>query len=939
MKLAHLVSTGTLGLLLAGTLSGQQVQRARAVITGRVLDAETGAPVPLVLVTLEGTWLGSVSDSLGHYRIEGVAPGPHVLAARRIGYAPSRVPITVAPTGTVTQDIRLATQALELEGLIVTADPGSRARGELGTASVVEREAIANQIAASVAGVLELVPGVPLAPPGLDNVQQFSLRSVPTSFSPGLTLGGPTAGDLASFGTLIILDGVPLSNNANLQTLGPRGELLLPTSAGGGIDLRRLPASTLDRVEVIRGIPSARYGDLTQGVIVIDTRAAAVEPTLAGRLDPRTAEGTFLAGKEFRAPQALTANFDITNTRTAPGRRRDNTSRVTGQLAHRVSLGSDRSGPAGEGRLTIDTRVDFFQVYENNPEDPEIQPGKASWSRDNGLRISERARLGLDEQTTVEFTGALDYTRRNSFGSSMLVRGAMPFTDRLTEGRAIGKFIAGEFLSQLSLKGEEWQIYSRLEADRPARSLGFDHRVRAGVEFRREWNTGPGYQFDIEFPPQVTFTGVQGFDRPRRFDDVPPVAATALYVDDRVNRTLGAAAGLEVQAGLRLDLLHSGTQWFSGVRDAVLQPRVNAQLAPRPWLRLRGGWGRTAKTPSLAHLFPGLQYFDVVNVNWFAIEPEERLAVLTTFIRDRTNPSLGFSTARKAEAGFELAPARGLAIGLIRFSDRTTGGVGLDSKPDFVLRERFQLSDSTMGTGRPPSIIEPAFAVDTIPILIDRPANNLVLQSRGWELTASFPELRPIRTRLDVQGAWVKTRFFKRGLEFGRGFSQFQQNEQVPRTPFWEDIVRTGERAIFTYRAIHHQPELGLVVTATIQHFAKETRRDVAATDSLAFVGFITRSGELVFLPPEDRAKPEFADLRRARLGAFVDTEVPVDWFMSLQVSKTLPRSGRLSFYAFNALNRIGAFSRTGFGNRFIPAIRFGLDVTIPLGEWISPRD
>ncbi len=34
-----------------------------------------------------------------------------------------------------------------------------------------------------------------------------------------------------------------------------------------------------------------------------------------------------------------------------------------------------------------------------------------------------------------------------------------------------------------------------------------------------ERNPGDGYQFDVEFPPQVTFTGVQGFDRPRTFSE------------------------------------------------------------------------------------------------------------------------------------------------------------------------------------------------------------------------------------------------------------------------------------------------------------------------------------------------------------------------------------------------------------------------------------
>ncbi len=922
----------------AATSSAQEPSRAGATVVGRVRDARTGEPVVLASVDVEGLPLSTLTDSLGRYRLSGVPPGPQIIVVRGLGYAVARLPITVPPAGTVVRDVELAARALELEGLIVTANPSGRAQGELGTASVIDREAIANQAAASLAGVLELVPGVPLSPPGLDNVQQIPLRSVPTSSSPSLTLGGPSAADVASFGTLIILDGVPLSNNANLQTTGPRGELRVPSSARGGIDLRRIPAATIERVEVIRGIPSARYGDLTQGAVIVETRAAAVEPVLGGRYDERTGELNLLGGASVGPAHALTAVLDVANTKLAPGRRSDDVLRLSAQLAHRAELWLGGAAADGAPRGTLDTRIDFFQLYENNPEDPDVLPGKASWSRDNGLRISERARFKLGRTATLRLTAAVDYTRRRSFAQSLLLRPAMPFTDRLTEGRSIGRFVAGEFLSKLWLEGDEWLVYARPELETQGGLLGFRQDSRVGLELRREWNTGPGFQFDIEFPPQVTFNGVRGFDRPRRFDEIPPVATSAAYVDSRLVRALGGSAALDVQAGVRVDLLHGGATWFSSVRDAVFQPRLNAQLAPVPWLRLRGGWGRTAKVPSIGDLYPAPQYFDVVNVNWFANNPDERLAVLTTFIRDPTNPSLGFAEGRKAEVGFELATASGdAALSLVAFSDRTEGAVGLQNDPGFLLRDRFQLTDSTAGTGRPPDIIEPPFATDTIPILVDRPANNLTLESEGFELTAHLPELRPVRTRVDVQGAWLRTRFFKEGLDFGPNFSLFQMDEKIPRAPFWEDLVRTGELAVFTYRIVHHQPALGLVVTATVQHIARERRRDVGSRDSLAFVGFITRSGELVRVPPEARGLPEFADLRQARSGTIpTETEIPSDWFMSLQVQKTLPRGGRLSFFAFNVFDRRGRFSGTGFGNRFIPALRFGLELTLPLAPWFS---
>jgi len=341
------------------------------------------------------------------------------------------------------------------------------------------------------------------------------------------------------------------------------------------------------------------------------------------------------------------------------------------------------------------------------------------------------------------------------------VRGATPFTDRLTEGTQEGHYVIGQYLSRYDLDGNERNLYSRLELATPGSWLHFDHWLRTGIELRRDWNSGPGYQFAIEFPPQVTFNGVNGYDRPRPFDAVPPMATTAAYLDDRLVRAVFGGVTFEMQAGLRLDLLHRGSWWTSAVRDAALQPRITAQLSPVPWLRLRGAWGLTAKSPTLAQLSPAPQYFDVVNVNYYANDPAERLAILTTFIRDPSNPDLGFSIGHKSEAGIEFSTPHGdAALAVTVFQDKTTGGIGVLQTPAYLLRDHYALTDTTLGDGRPPTVVFPPEYTDTVPVLIDQPANILTLDSKGIEGTVSLPELRPLGLRLEVTGAWVKTSFF-----------------------------------------------------------------------------------------------------------------------------------------------------------------------------------
>ncbi len=899
----------------------------RATIEGRVRDAAGGGALRGAIVLLDGTALQTRTDSSGEYRLVQAPAGPQTLIVRALGYAAARVPVIVTSQGTMRRDVELARTALEMPQMRVTAEGIGRARGELGTASVINQDAIRNQNAVSLAGVLELIPGTVIQPPGLESTQQVSLRAVPTTYG--------VAERAAAFGTLIIMDGVPLSNNANLQTAGPRGELPLSTAAGGGIDLRRIPAAMLERVEVIRGVPSARYGDLTSGAIVIDTRAGVFAPDLTGRFDPSTNGLAFGGGRTLQRPQTLTLTTDLTRSFVAPGVRNAAVWRGAVNLAHRVVRG-DTVNAALASRV-LDTRLNVTQVYKDEPEERLVRPDVASSDRSGSARLVERLRIGRADVRHVEVTASLEHEWQTSRSRLPRIRGAEPFTDRLTPGTSVGRYVAGGYVADVALQGRPWHLYVRSELNLPGTSIGAARILRAGLELRRDWTGGAGYQFDIAYPPQVAFNGVNGYDRPRPFDDIPAVAASAAYVDVRLSRALGASGTLDAQAGMRLDVLHEGGWWIGGARDAVAQPRLNLELSPRRWLRLRTGAGLTAKQPGMAELFPAPQWFDVVNVNWYPPDPRERLAVLTTSIVDPGNPSLGYATALKREAGFELdLGTSGAALTVTAFREDTRGGIAWEPSPLFLPRARFVLSDTTIGSGRPPTWSPTASAIDTVPILVDVPRNLNEVRNSGIEWTLSLPELEGIRTRAEISGAATVSRLQNDAIDIGpySRVAQFQQDGRQQRAPYWRGDSQKGERTLATTRLIHHQPRLGLVLTATVQHYFHERTVQGGATDTLGWSGYITRTGTIVPVPGSERSAAQYRDLRQPRQGlASIPASPPSDWFLSVQLTKSVLRSGRLSFYAFNTLDRLGQPSTNGRAARLFPRSRFGLEATLPLSR------
>jgi Carboxypeptidase regulatory-like domain/TonB-dependent Receptor Plug Domain len=899
-------------------------------VSGVVRALTSGAPLGGATVSLESTLQVAVTDAEGRFRIAPVAPGRYTVRAVHIGYAPTRLEVMVSLDAQVQVELRLTPHPLRLPDLDVSADPSGHAADELGTATIIAREAIREHGATSLIGLLDMIPGVEVRPPGIDRVEQIALHAT-TVGAPlatgGTTVSGPTAEQIASFGTAIFVDGIPLSNNANLQSLGNHAELGLPSSAGGGIDLRRIPASTLERVEVIRGIPSPRFGDLTQGAILAETRTAAAPLEVIARRDEHSTSASAMLGFHLGHSHTAGVAADAIRTFVDPGLTEDASTRRALQLGYRYELAS-HDPRSGAPRFLVDTRLDGFQVSEKRPERPEF-PNLASRSEDRGGRLSSRLRWQVSTRARLEGSLSVEATAQRSTSSAPLLRGAEPFTDRLTPGRSIGGYVGGLYVSRVRLDGDPRLFHTRWELARNLSATNADREARLGIELRRESNHGQGLQFDIAYPPQASFNGVNGYDRPRSFDSIPPLVLGAGYAQIRYALVL-LGRPVEIQGGVRADALFSGTSWFSAIRDFSLQPRLNLESYLGRGLRLRLGYGHLAKAPPLLSLWPAHQYFDVVNVNYFANTPAERLAVLTTYVKDPTNPDLGFAVAHRGEVSLELLGSNGPSLSLTAFLERMANGFGTVADPAAILREHFALRGAVPGSGKPPEIIEPASSVDTVAVIRDVPSNNTAYNTHGIELTAQLPTWRALRLRVVFLGSWTFTEVNQRSIEFGPRFAEFQLDSASTRFPYWNGIIRRGQKMLLSANLIHHRPGQGLVVSALIQVTTRLVEDDVGATDPLSFAGYVSKDAVLHPIPLAQRGSAAYADLRLITRGSGVDVRsARPDWILDLRITKDLPFGGRLSAYAFNAFSRIGQFGTLASAALLYPAHRFGLELSV----------
>ena len=144
----------------------------------------------------------------------------------------------------------------QLGEVVVTA----RESRSVTSSSLINRQAMAHLQPSSLTDIMSLLPGHVSSDPRLGEANLINLRQAVN----------PSSADYAtsSLGTSFILDGVPVNTSAEMQYT-PDSNYSGRLSTGKGVDMRSFSTDDIESIEVVRGIPSAEYGEVTSGVVNI----------------------------------------------------------------------------------------------------------------------------------------------------------------------------------------------------------------------------------------------------------------------------------------------------------------------------------------------------------------------------------------------------------------------------------------------------------------------------------------------------------------------------------------------------------------------------------------------------------------------------------------------------------------------------------------------
>ncbi len=251
------------GLLLIPVTSRNAAAQDVGRITGVVTDSSDNRPLTSVQVIVGATRLAAMTDDAGRYTITNVPAGRYNLTARRLGYRPETVPVTVGSGATLTSNFRLNAVGLTLDAVVTTGvvDPtsGTRVPFTVGRVDAENAPVPATNALETIQGKIAGVTVVPSGQPGSGT--SILLRS-PTSIS-------------KSISPLIVVDGVILSGSF-------------------GASSADLESMDIESVEVVKGAAAASlYGSrAAAGVIQIRTRRGGTLPEGTTRVTARSEVGS-----------------------------------------------------------------------------------------------------------------------------------------------------------------------------------------------------------------------------------------------------------------------------------------------------------------------------------------------------------------------------------------------------------------------------------------------------------------------------------------------------------------------------------------------------------------------------------------------------------------------------------------------------------------------
>ncbi len=740
-------------LCLGLTAWAQLTMAQHATLAGQVISDATSEPIEFASILLNESGLWAITDEKGRFAIKHVPQGKMTLTVQCLGYQKRSWPMTI--TRDVTNlTLKLKEDNLKLDEVTVVA---KRKTDEATTSYTIDRTTLDNQQLINVSNITSLLPGGKTTNSTLMSDPRLSLRS-----------GSSEKGN-ASFGTAVEIDGMRLDNNAET------GETLSAST-------RTVSSSNVESIEVVTGVPSVEYGDLSNGVVKVNTRKGKSPFIIEGKINQHTRQVAVNKGFDLGDGWGV-LNGSLEHARSFSDAASPHTSYKRNIMSlHYMNIFLRETTP-----LTLNIGVTGNVGGYNSEADPDEELDDYSKVRDNAFRGNLNLHWLLNKPwlTNLSFSGSLSYSdKKTESYLSKSSASTQPYIHSMEEGYFIATDYDGNDDAPIILgptgywyvKGFNdsrpmaWSL--KAKADLTRRFGSALNKLMAGAEYTGSHNLGRGtYYDDMRYAPTW---------REYRYDRLPSLNNLALYVEDKAVVPTSKRSTLELTAGLRNDMTLIGGSDYGTVSS--LSPRFNGRYVfwrqrHKLWvseLTVHAGWGKSVKLPSFQVLYPTPTYADRMAFASTSTSDNKSFYAYHTYpTRALYNPDLKWQYTNQTDLGIE-ATVKGTRITLSAFHHRTyrsymstdvyTPMTYKYTPPSALNGIATDINDRRYSIDRQTGVVTVSDAIGTHPAVElaynerntytvnDKYVNATPIDRYGVEWIIDFAQIKALRTQLRLDG-------------------------------------------------------------------------------------------------------------------------------------------------------------------------------------------
>lgn len=784
-------------------------------ISGIVLDKATQEPMIGATISVTGSKnVDAVTDVDGHFSL--TVPKGASISISYIGY---KTLVEAAHDGT----FLIESQTNALGEVVVTAQESQK----LSTSSVIGRQAMDHLQPSSFSDMMELIPGGRAQDPHLTSPSTISLREAG---------GGGNDYATSSLGTSFMIDGAPISTNANMQYVSGStdSQALKRDFTNRGVDMRSISTDDIERIEIVRGIPSVEYGDLTSGLVKIERKRGG--NNISARLKADMGSYLFYLGKGFEwEPRKLSLNIgaDYLDSRIDPRNALENYKRFTLSARLHKAWSSERFN------TSLATNIDYTGSFDNDKTDPDLNEGAIDTYKSSYNRWALMASLSMKPIDHDSWFKALNVTLSSSLDNDNIKREKFIQLRRATiaatstqQGESDAVILPYSYTTQHKVEGKPFNLFVKASTKLQVPSSRVSNSLLLGIDWNVDKNYGKGQIFDPTLP---LYPGMSG--RLRDISLIPASHTLSLFAEENIKASI-AGGTLELVAGIRGSHMMNLSGAYTLSNKFYWDPRVNLGWTfpqfkvgnEAGFVRLSAGMGQHTKMPTIEHLYPELAYVDLVQLNFYHPVDDYKRINIMTYVIDPTNFDLRAARNFKWEVSTDINIA-GNRLSITYFRENMSSG--FRSTPvyepfDYKLYDASAIDGSSL-SGKP-SLDGVPFVMNRELVAHSRYSNGSQTKKEGVEYTFASRRIEKLHTRLTINGAWFKT-IHRNSVALMERPSQVVGDWQIPYVGIYNDIEGFTDEMVntnFTIDTDVPRLKLGFSVSAQCLWFTSNQRKPIS---------------------------------------------------------------------------------------------------------------